>query len=106
MGFLIKDIKTREGNETIIIRGCSDGTVEFVKEVTQTDKDTGEEKLVLVPYKFFSLIDNALDRLFRMRVCNRDAATLQELLANVKEEREAIRKEFEGILPQSRKKRP
>lgn len=104
MGFLVK-VKTREEQNEIVIRGCEDGSVEFVREITSVDKDTGEESIILAAYKFYSNIDLALDKLFRMRCCNRDASTLQELLVNVKEERELLRKEFEGILPQSRRRR-
>lgn len=98
MGFLIRNIKTRDGEKVVNFRGCDDGVVEFVRLSIQTDKETGEEKEVWVGYKFYNSIEAALDKLFRMRVCNRDAETLQELLVNVKEERELLRKEFESQL--------
>jgi len=104
MGFLIK-AKTREGNNEVIIKGSNKGGVEFAKEVTSINEKTGEEQTVLVGYNFFASIDMALDKLFRMRCCNRDAETLQELLANVKEERRLLHEEFEGILPQARRAR-
>ena len=104
MGFLIRDIKTRDGEGTVILKGNDDGTVEFCRPSMQVDSKTGETVEVMVGYKFFALLDNALDRLFRMRVCNRDATTLQELLVNVKQERELLQKEFEGIIPVRRRR--
>lgn len=99
--------KTREGDGEIIIRGTNDGQVEFCREVNvldpETKKPTGE--VSLQPFKFFAAIEHAIDKLFRMRVCNRDANSLEELLSNVKEERELLHNEFEGIFPQSQRKR-
>lgn len=104
MGFVVR-MKTRNGTEEIIMRGNEDGTVDFVKEITTTDKETNKKSIVLNPYKYFVNIDSALDRIFRMRCNNRDAETVQELLANVKEERGLLRKEFEGITTQSIRRR-
>lgn len=104
MGFVAR-MKTRNGTEEIIIRGNEDGTVDFVKELNVTDKETGKEKLILNPYKYFITIDSALERIFRMRCNNRDAETIQEILANVKEERELLRKEFEGITTTTTRRR-
>lgn len=94
MGFQIR-CKTRNGEQEVIMRGNDDGGVDFVREIELTDKDTGKTKINLASYKYFSNIGSALNRLFEMRIANRDASTLQELLANVKEERELMQKEFE-----------
>lgn len=90
MGFMIK-LKTRDEDNEITLRGNDDGTVDFVKEVNTA---TG---LQLQPYKFFSSIESAVERIFKVRVNNREATTLEQLLKNVKEEREELRKEFAGI---------
>jgi len=105
MGFLIKNISVRDEEKVIHIRGCNDGYVEFVKPVIQIDKDSGVEKEIWVGYAFYTNIEQALDKLFRMRICNRQADTLQELLNNVREEREALHKEFESSLTATRKRR-
>ena len=91
MGFIIR-LKTKCENEEIILRGNDDGTVDFVKEVPS--KDT----FIIQPYKFFSSIENAIERIFKMRVNNREASTLQELLINVEQEREELRNEFKGLI--------
>jgi hypothetical protein len=98
MGFLVK-VQIRQGNDGVILRGNEDGSVDFVKEIDS------EKGLIYSPYKYFATIESALDRVFRMRCNNRDAETLQELLANVREERELLKKEFEGILAAPRPKR-
>jgi hypothetical protein len=102
MGFLIRNIKTRDGEGIVNIRGCDDGCVEFVRismtaEIVDKEK-TGNEVELILPYKFYNSIESALDKLFRMRVCNRDATTLQELMQNVKEERELLTTEFSSQL--------
>lgn len=105
MGFLIEGIKTRDGEGVINIRGCDDGSIEYVKWIVSINGKTGEETASWNPYKFYANVYQAIDKLFRMRICNRDAKTLEELLKNVKEERELLHKEFEGILSQSRPRR-
>lgn len=105
MGFLIEGIKTRDADGVINIRGCDDGTIEYVKWVTSVNSKTGEENANWSPYKFYASLEQALDKLFRMRVCNRDAKTLEELIRNVREEREALHEEFQSHLLNTRRKR-
>jgi hypothetical protein len=105
MGFRIS-VKTRNGTEEVIMSGNDDGTVEFVKELTVKVADTDQTKITYAPYKYFMNIDSAIDRIFRMRCNNRDADTLQELLKNVKEERELLQKEFSGQFPATRRAAP
>ncbi len=89
MGFLI-EVSTGEDGR-LWLRSQDDGTVEFCRMTDFKDKETGKIKTMPVPYKFYPSIDSALDRLFRMRVNSRNASTLQELLQNVREEREELR---------------
>lgn len=90
MGFAIK-LKTRCEDQEIQLRGNEDGTVDFVKEVVMNGKPT------LVPYKYFTSIVTAIDAVFRMRVNNREAGNLEELLKNVKDEREFLKNEMRGV---------
>ena len=100
MGFEIR-MKTRDGDGEVILRGNNDGSVDFCREADGLDSEKNPIK-VMQPFKFYSTLDMAINRLFKMRICNRDASTLQELLANVKEERELLAKEFEGITQSKR----
>lgn len=90
MGFLIK-LKTRCEDQEVMLRGNDDGSVDFVKTVEMSGKPT------LVPYKYYTSILTAIDAIFRLRVNNREASTLEELLKNVKEEREFLNNEMRGV---------
>lgn len=90
MPFLIK-LKTRCEDQEVQLRGNEDGSVDFVKEVVMNGKPT------LVPYKYHTSIITAIDAVFRMRVNNREASTLEELLKNVKDEREFLKNEMRGV---------
>ena len=104
MGFLIEGIKTRDGDGSVTIRGCEDGNIEFVKWVVSTNTRTGEDTSGWAPYKYFASIEMALDKVFRMRVCNRDAKTLEELIVNVKEERASLHEEFASHLIKNKRR--
>jgi hypothetical protein len=105
MGFVIKNIRVGGGLDPIHIRGADDGCVEFFKINKVINKDTGEESEIQASYKFYSSLEAALDKVFRMRVCNRDAKSLEELIANVKEERIALHEEFASTLLSNRRRR-
>lgn len=90
MPFLIK-LKTRCEDQEVQLRGNENGSVDFVKEVEMNGKPT------LVPYKYYTSIVTAIDAVFRMRVNNREASTLEELLKNVKDEREFLKNEMRGV---------
>ena len=104
MGFLIEVSTGEEGK--LWLRGQDDGGVEFCRMVDIKDPKTGKMKLTPIPYKFYPNIDSALDRLFRMRVNSRNATTLQELLQNVQEEREELRREFTSGVPFKQETKP
>ena len=95
MGFQI-ECKTGDAGP-VTLRGCSDGTVEFCKWVEQKDKDTGEMKPVLVPYKFYANIVQAFDRIARMRIASAQANDLKELVAAIKVIRFDIQKEMGAL---------
>lgn len=78
----------------VTLRGCSDGTVEMCAWKEEKDKDTGEMVSRLVPFKWFANISQAFDRVARMRVASANAATLKELVAEIKKIREDIKHEL------------
>lgn len=99
MGFTI-DVKT--GEEGIVtLRGCSDGTTEFCKwsDVKEKDKETGEITITsqLVAYKYFASIEQAFNKIARMRIGSSNATTLNELATEIKNIRKDIQKEL-GVL--------
>lgn len=104
MGFLI-EVSTGEDGK-LWLRGQDDGNVEFCRMVDLKDPKTGKMKPTPVPYKFYPTIDSALDKLFRMRVNSRNATTLQELLQNVREEREELRVLFTSEIASKQETKP
>lgn len=92
MGFEI-EVKTGT-EETVILRGCDDGTVEFCKRGEITDPKTKEKIPGLIAFKWFANISQAFDRVARMRIANSSAVTLNELVENIKLIREDIKKEM------------
>lgn len=74
----------------VVLRGCSDGSVEFCKWIEQKDKATGEMKPILVAYKFYANIQQAFDRIARMRIASAQANDLKELVAAIKQIRKDI----------------
>ena len=91
-------IETNTGDAgPVTLRGCSDGTVEFCKWVEQKDKDTGEMKPVMIPYKFYANIQQAFDRIARMRIASAQANDLKELVTAIKAIRLDILKEMGAL---------
>jgi len=81
------------GEKVVVLRGNEDGTVDLCHWVPIRNKE-GEMIDTPIPYKYFASIQSALQRVYEMRVCIRDATTLEKLLEHIKEEREWLRKEL------------
>lgn len=93
MGFQI-EVSTGDAGP-VVMRGCEDGTIEFCKWQVKKDKETGEETgRELVAYKWYASLEQAWERVFRMRVCSSNAATIKELVQAVKQTRAEIRAEL------------
>lgn len=91
------EVKTgEEGN--IILRGCSDGCVEFCawRDVKEKDKDTGEitTKPQLVAYKYYASVEQAFNKIARMRIGSSNATSLQELTEAIRDIRKDIKREM------------
>ena len=77
------DIKI--GTKEFVLQGNDDGTCDLCKWV-KTKKE-GEDITILIPFKFFTSLPSALERVFEMKVCMRDATTLKELMESIHQER-------------------
>lgn len=95
MGFQI-EVKTGDAGP-VILRGCSDGTVEFCKWVEQKDPISKQTVTVLAAYKWYANIVQAFDRIARMRIASAQVNNLAELVQAIKAIREDIKREM-GIL--------
>lgn len=99
MGFTIK-VKTGEEGD-VVLRGCSDGTVEFCAwhDVKEKDKETGEItiKPQLVAYKYYASVEQAFNKIARMRIGSATATSLQELTEAIRDIRKDIKREM-GVL--------
>ncbi len=87
------EVKTGDAG-VVTLRGCSDGTVEFCKWVDVKDPLTKEVKPALVPYKFYASIEQAFERVSRMRVASAAATDLKELIHAIRGIRADIKKEM------------
>ena len=89
------EIKTGDAGP-VTLRGCSDGTVEMCgwKEAKQDD---GTYKSSLIAFKWFASIEQAFNRVARMRVSSYDAKNIADLVKGVKAIREDINREM-GVL--------
>ena len=94
------EIKTGEAG-TVTMRGCSDGTVELCmwKEKKEKDKDTGEITVTpyLEPYAFYASVEQAFNKIARMRIASSNATSLQELAEAIRTIRKDIKQEM-GVL--------
>lgn len=95
MLFQIEISTGEEGKVTL--RGCADGTVEFCKWQDSTDKDTKEVTTSLVPYKYYADVSQAMNKIMRMRIGSTNVTTLKELVLEIKNIREDLKKEM-GLL--------
>ena len=91
MGFQI-ECKTGEMGP-VTLRGCSDGTVEMCawRDVKQSD---GSHLPILTPIKYYASIEQAFDRIARMRIASAEATTLAELVKEIKRIRVDIKEEM------------
>lgn len=87
-------VKTGEEGEVILRSEPSTGYVEFCKYVKQTDKDTLEEKDVLVAFKFYTNLEQAFQKVASMRIASIDAKNIQEVVAGIKLIRADIKREM------------
>jgi len=92
MGFQIEVKTGAEGK--VVLRGCEDGTIEFCQWRDVKNKDTGLVVPTLTPYKWYTSLEQAFERVFRMRVASADATTIKELVAAVKSIRKEIKEEM------------
>jgi len=91
-------IEVNTGEEGIIVlRGTSDGTVEFCKWINDKDKDTGDITPRLIAYKYYADISQAFNKIARMRIGSSTATSIAELVGAIKQIRLDIQKEM-GIL--------
>ena len=99
MAFQIEVSTGEEGK--VILRGCADGTVEFCKwiEKKETNKDTGEVTHTpeLCAYKYYVSIEQAFNKIARMRIGSSNATSLRELTEAIKQIRLDIKQEM-GVL--------
>jgi hypothetical protein len=95
MGFEIK-LNTGDVGE-VWLRGCGDGTVEMCKWETLKplkDQDKSIVREGLVPFKYYASIEQAMEKVIRMRVGSSQAATLKELVQTIKAIRSDLHKEL------------
>jgi len=95
MAFQI-EVKTGDAGP-VILRGCSDGSVEFCKWVDKKDKDSGKVSAELVAYKFYANVQQAFDRIARMRIASAQANDLKELVTAIKAIRLDILREMGAL---------
>jgi hypothetical protein len=96
MGFAI-EVKTGEQG-TVTLRGCSDGTVEMCKWGDKKDAGTGVATPTLIAFRFYASIEQAFDRVARMRVTSYDADTLKELVEGIRAIRSDIKREMGSLI--------
>lgn len=96
MGFQI-EVKTGDAG-AVIMRGCSDGTVEFCKWGEATDSVTKEKRPALIPYKFYANIEQAFNRVFSMRVASCEADNIKDLVTGIKAIRADIKAEMGALI--------
>lgn len=95
MGFEI-EVKTGEMGP-LWLRGCSDGCVEMCKKGIIKTKDQ-PDKEGLIAFKYYASVEQAFDRVFRMRLASSEAKTLKELIFNIKAIRAEIKQEMGMLL--------
>lgn len=96
------EVTVNTGEEgKVILRGTSDGTVEFCRwsERKDKNKDTGEITTTpeLIAYKYYASPEQAFNKIARMRIGSCNATSLQELVEAIKQIRLDIKKEM-GVL--------
>lgn len=76
-------------NETILLRADS-MNYELCRRKFRTDKDTGEKVEEWEPFKFFSTLEQALNRIIDLKVRASEARTLKELLLALETARQDV----------------
>lgn len=92
MGFEI-EVKTGEMGP-VTLRGCEDGTVEMCTLREQKNRQTGEPEMALVAFKYYASIEQAFDRVARMRVASTIATDLKQLTEAIRAIRLDIKREL------------
>lgn len=92
MGFQI-EVKTGDAGP-VTLRGCDDGTVEFCKWGEVIDPKTKVKRAALIAFKYYASIEQAFDKVFRMRVASAEATTLKELVQEIRRIRQDIKTEM------------
>jgi len=92
MGFQI-EVNTGEAGP-VVLKGCPDGTVAFCKWQEVKDRNTKEVKPVLVEFKWYASIEQAFQKVARMRVCSASANDIKGLVEAIRAIRDDIKKEM------------
>ena len=95
-------IEVKSGEEgNVILRGCSDGTVELCRWAERKDKDKETGEITVTPYleayAFYASIEQAFNKIARMRIGSSNATSLKELTEAIKQIRLDIKQEM-GVL--------
>lgn len=91
------EVKTGDAGP-VIMRGCSDGTVEFCKWGESVDPKTKVKKPALIAYKFYANIEQAFNRILSMRVSSYEASDIKDLVQGIRAIRADIKKEMGGLV--------
>jgi len=95
MGFEVK-VKAGDAGD-LWLRGNSDGGVEMCKWGDITNPKTKEVTQGLIPFKWYSNIQQAFDRVARMRIASAQANDLKELVTAIKAIRLDILREMGAL---------
>lgn len=95
MGFEI-ELKTGEAGN-VILRGCGDGTVEMCRWQDTKDPKTKQPVTILVPFKYYASIEQAFERVAKMRIGSSTASDIKELIHAIRGIRSDIKKEM-GVM--------
>jgi len=87
------EVKTGEFGP-VVLRGCTDGTVEMCRWQDTKDVKTKEPITVLQPLKYYASIEQAFERVARMRIGSAVATDIKELVAAIRGIRADIKKEM------------
>lgn len=76
-------------NETTLLRADA-SNYELCKQVTRTDKTTGQKVQEWEPFKFFSSLEQALNKIIDLKIRTSEAKTLAELKHAVESARNEV----------------
>ncbi len=85
-------VEIKIGSETVTVRGNEDGTADLCHWVDMKHGD--EITPTLIPFKFYASLYSCLQRVLEMKVNRKHIFSLNELITEIKAERDWLRKEF------------